>query len=153
MAEQQTGIRQLKPGELNIDGKTFKGVTYNIEGRDIELYRIGALAAALDKTPQQIVEWERLGLFPKPCFRISGEGLGHCERWYSKEQIINIRKVWKIFPLRRGAGRHKTNFFHFVKQVFYKFNIVTLTVKGNDGQKETEHHSNAGAAENGREPG
>lgn len=128
------GIEQRRPEELIINGKTHRGITYHVDGKDVELYRVGALAAALEKSSIQIVKWERLHLFPKPMYRLAERsGFGHCSRWYSREQIVNIRKIWKAFPFGRGRMHVKAHFFDNVKKVFYKTNIITITVK------ETKH--------------
>lgn len=142
--QSQQGIRETgKPGELIINGKKHKALIYPLEGRTIELYRVGALADALEKTSQLIIKWEKDKLFPKPLYRMQGSGFGNCKRWYSKEQIVNLRKVWMLFPLRKGAGRHKNNFFKTVHRVFYKTNIVTLDlaskVEKDGGQSEKQN--------------
>lgn len=119
-------VAQKKAGELIIHGKKYRAVVYDIDGREVELYRIGALAHALEHTVQQVCNWEREGLFPKPLYKISG-GFGNCNRWYSKEQITNLRKVWVAFPLRKGHYKCKKDFFKYARIVFYKPHIVTLS--------------------------
>lgn len=122
-------VEQTTKGELLIHGKRHKGRIFTVNGEDLELYRVGALADALKKSPQTIAIWEKEGLIPKSMFRITGKGLGHCRRWYSREQIINIYQVWKLFPLTTGAGHHAKPFFEGIRKVFHQTRVVTVTKK------------------------
>ena len=43
---------------------------YRVDGQDVPLYRIGALAAALGRRPSSVKYWERKGWLPKSSLRI-----------------------------------------------------------------------------------
>ena len=123
-------IDQSKPGQLVIHGKKYIGKVYDINGEQFEVYRIGALAMALGKNSRTVEKWERDGLFPKPVFQmIVRKGDGHCKRWYTRGQILNLHKVWTLFPIARGRGSTKNRFFSTAQKVFYKLNEVSITVE------------------------
>lgn len=119
-------IEQHKPCQILIHGKLFHGRLFQVQGEELELYRIGALAHALKKVPQTILKWEHEGLFPEPIFRMLSTGHGHSKRWYTRGQLINIYKVWNLFPIDRG--RSGDQFFKAIKQVFYKLHEVPISL-------------------------
>lgn len=121
-------------GMLIINGKRHLGRVFSVNGQEIELYRIGTLCAALDKSPQAVILWEKAGLLPKPMFKLTGQKVGNCKRWYSKAQVINLYRLWRLIPYGRGQGHLKTAFFKALhannKQVFYSMEPLPLKIKG-----------------------
>jgi hypothetical protein len=146
-------IDKSKKGELRVNGRQFRGRVFTVNDRDVELYPIGALAAALGKTTQAIELWEKAGDFPKSMFRISGKGMGHCKRWYSREQILNIVTVYQMFPYAKGKTILKEAFFHTLRQVWFHTKLVTLKSKERDvpGQL-APYRDTAGSARSGHHP-
>ncbi len=67
-----------------------RGQVYRIEGVEVELFTLGTLAEAMDRTAHTIMMWEIRGLFPKPLFAVGGHRI---KRWYSGAQILNLHKL------------------------------------------------------------
>jgi len=139
----ESGVR----GELRVEGRVYKGRTFTVKGKEVELYKVGVLAHALDKTTQTIEMWEKDGDFPHPMYKISGTGLGHCRRWYSKEQIINVQNVWRHFPYRKGHPATRKEFFDTIKAVFYQTGIVTLKIRTKEAADGGQQPATATATE------
>lgn len=96
----------------------LKGVTYDIEGELIEVFRIGTLAKALGRSARTIREWERAGHIPPPLFRIEGSQV----RFYSATQICRVQALacdaWRG---RQHVSREELEvFFRQVKAVWYQ---------------------------------
>lgn len=74
-------------------------------GKTIDLFYIGTLAAALGRTTQTVRKWEVGGILPDSCFR---DGMG--KRLYSQEQIDAIVKIAEECQIRQGAKLSHTAF-------------------------------------------
>jgi DNA-binding transcriptional MerR regulator len=73
------------------ESERFKTVKVLINGIEVDLYTVGALAEALGCSIQAIRLWERQGIIPPSTVR-SGKG-ENGDRLYSKDEIEEIRKV------------------------------------------------------------
>jgi len=137
-------IEQIKDGELLVHGKRFKARVFDINGRVVELYKVGALSAALERTTGTLEMWEKAGILPTPLYRMRGsvQGALRCKRWYSKEQIINLRKVWRVLPYGQGQMHLRDAFIKAVKHVFYLKDVVSLEMLEHHGI--TNHQAGAG---------
>jgi len=102
-------------------GRRFK-VTADTE---VDLFPISVLAEALDRTTQTIMQWERLGLFPKPMYIVT-ETI-RIRRWYSRDQILGIVKLMKRYKKAKktAIGMHfdKEGFLAAVREQFARFDI------------------------------
>jgi hypothetical protein len=115
-------------GKLTLNGVVHTGRLFQIAGKELELFRIGTLAAALDKSTQALILWEKAGLLPKPMYSLTGLAVGHCKRWYAKEQVINLHNLWTLIPYGRGRADLKAAFFTTLNttRLFYQTRVVTL---------------------------
>lgn len=116
------------PRQLTIDGKRFRARVFPVKGKEVELYRVNVLAAALDrKSSRSYFQWEYVKLVPRPVF-VTREvtKMGYHRRWFSREQILNLVKVYQRFPMRAGArlGRY---FFTAFRAVFYTLHEISDT--------------------------
>lgn len=89
---QYEGYKPEKPPVwVNVERR---GKVFVVGDREVELFPIRVLAEALDRTSDVIMRWERSGQFPKPIFEVPSEKL--CGRWYSKEQITNMHRIFRF---------------------------------------------------------
>ena len=79
---------------------TKHGRFFALPGGDVELFRIGVLAAALHRQRYTLIDWQRLGWITKPSFLVHGRGREKI-RFYSAQQVINANKL----IVERHAGR------------------------------------------------
>jgi hypothetical protein len=89
---------------------------------EMELFRVGVLAEAVDRSVDTLVDWESEALIPIPLFKVHGM------RWrlYSAEQIVNIHYL----AMARLRGRRYVpraelgKFFDEIWAVFYLRDVV-----------------------------
>ena len=62
-------------------------MTYCRDGQSIELFTIGHLADALERSPETIRRWERAGILPRPRYRRRSTSHRGERRLYSAGQI------------------------------------------------------------------
>lgn len=84
----------------------------------LKLLPVGVLAEAIGRTRARIHEWEKKGLFPKPCFGIRNTKV---KRWYSVEQIRMVQTLMRGIlgdnPLRNNNQLvNHAAFFQAVKK-------------------------------------
>lgn len=79
---------------------TKHGYFFALPAGDIELFRIGVLAAALHRQRYTLIDWQRLGWIAKPSFRVHGHGREQI-RFYSAQQVLNANRL----IVERHAGR------------------------------------------------
>lgn len=91
-----------KPPRVKKEVERWKTVTVSINGIEVELYTVGALAEALGCSIQAIRLWERQGVIPPSTVR-SGKG-ENGDRLYSKDEIEEIRKILEAQGRLRREG-------------------------------------------------
>jgi len=100
------------------------GKMFELDGEQIELFPIGVLAEALDRSAHTIKLAELKGEFPKPMFRVPGS---RTKRWYSSIQILNLHR---LMYLRNGGRKYFQDrdvyelWVQEVKDIFYKRRLV-----------------------------
>jgi len=100
------------------------GRVFQIGNEDIELFPIGVLAEALDRSAHTIKLLELKGEFPKPMFRVAGS---RTKRWYSAAQVINLHR---LMYLKNGGRKYFQDrelyelWTKEVKELFYKRTVV-----------------------------
>jgi hypothetical protein len=112
--------------EYNIYDKDFQqqrkvkrfGRVFIVGEKEIELFPVGVLAEIIDRTPQTITMWEKQGVFPRPMYKLPS---GKCTRWYSKNQILGIQKIYKEVGPTKSRHFDKERFFSEVKRNFFIF--------------------------------
>ena len=72
--------------------------SYEINGKDIGLYRIGEIAKAIKKSVKTLRRWEKLGLLPKPTYKSRGK------RLYTKEQLETVLLWKKRHKIKQGIA-------------------------------------------------
>ena len=98
-----------------------KGSEFELEGVAVELFTVGILAEAMDRTNQSLLKWEKRGQIPKPMFQLEGNK----RRWYSSTQVTNLhRLVWGKYQCRKNHTLVLSAFFRDVGTVFYANRIV-----------------------------
>lgn len=97
MTEYFPGSRQeisAPPGPPDVlAGET--GRMFTIGGREVELFSIGQLAAALNRAPATIRKWEQDGVIPKATYTKPGanQSPNGRRRLYSREQIEALVRI------------------------------------------------------------
>jgi hypothetical protein len=71
---------------------------YTVNGKNIELYPIGALGYTLGRQGQTIKKWEKDGIIPPALVRSTAG-----RRLYTKAQIDAIAEVVTRFNIRQGS--------------------------------------------------
>lgn len=66
-------------------------VTYIVEGREREFFRLGALSIALKRSPITLRKWEEKGYLPSAPFRSPGKKQG--DRMYSRAHIKGLQQL------------------------------------------------------------
>jgi hypothetical protein len=105
-AEEEEVIELLvpMPATRGVGAKLRKaikhGLFFDLPHADIELFRIGVLAAALHRQRYTLIDWQRLGWITKPSFLVHGGGREKI-RFYSAQQVLNANRL----IVERYAGR------------------------------------------------
>ena len=100
------------------------GRIFQMDNEDIELFPVGVLAEALDRSSHTLKLLELKGEFPKPMFRVTGS---RTKRWYSSVQILNLHR---LMYLRHGGRKYFQDrelyelWLSDVKELFYKRTVV-----------------------------
>jgi|AntRauTorckE6833_2_1112554.scaffolds.fasta_scaffold00366_3 DNA-binding transcriptional MerR regulator len=87
-----------------------------INGEQVDLYYVGALADALGRTSQTVRKWEIAGTIPKAIFKSNGR------RMYSEEQIKEIVRVAEECNIRQGHSLAQTGFPKKVHEAIKELN-------------------------------
>ena len=99
-----------------------QGKTYQVGDKQLELFKIGTMAEALDRSVMTVRELERTGKIPPPLF-----DLGNGKRHYSGVQLVNINRLlflkWKGQKFHHSKESFET-FCEEVRSVFYASTIV-----------------------------
>lgn len=96
-----------------------KKVTIN--GKEIELFYIRALAYALGRSEQTIRKWEISGVLPNTCFRDKYQ-----RRMYTQEQIDIIVKIAEECKIKQGLSIANTSFSHKVHKALAEHNKIYM---------------------------
>jgi hypothetical protein len=129
----------LIPGEIEIrryntrlmcwEPAIEKGVVYEVDGEQIELFKLRVLAETIHYAAGHIKRWEREQKFPKPTFKVThGRKF---TRYYSKVQIANIRALYSKYVnlYHAQGGRFQVNeFLKEVRLVFYQRHMLPEAV-------------------------
>jgi hypothetical protein len=113
-----------KPGILTINGKKYRGKVFHVNGQELEIYSIQALAQAVGRTIKSLWIWEQRGDIPRPLFTITGTRRQEMRRWYSRTQIVNLHQVSNRFPFSRGRMHFRAPFFELFNTLFDEGEIV-----------------------------
>jgi hypothetical protein len=70
-----------------------EGETFLVNGKSVQLYGIGALAAALNRKSVTIRKWETEGFIPVATYSLPGADHRGRRRLYSKDQINGLRGI------------------------------------------------------------
>jgi hypothetical protein len=70
-----------------------KPTFYLVNNQPLALYRIGAVARALNRKPVTIRKWESEGYIPVSPYKLPGRDSRGQRRLYSKEQIESLRQI------------------------------------------------------------
>ena len=91
---------------------------------EIEVFRIGTLAEAVDRKVETIVAWENDGLIPQPLFAVYGSKW----RLYSDVQITNVHRlaVARLKGRRYVPREELDNFFDEIWSVWYEPEVIVL---------------------------
>ena len=127
MPSQKANIQvdATKKGVLIIDGRKYRGHIYLVSGREVEVYALNVLGAAIGKSSNTIRRWEKNGELPPPLFVVVGQGVEN-QRWYSRQQIVNLYQVHNRFPFSQGKPHFREAFFSAIAHVFYEENIIDV---------------------------
>ena len=71
------------------------GTIYVVDGRDMEFYMIGQLAAALGRKPGTLRKWEANGILPPSGYLKPSNDPRGIRRLYTKQQVLGIIQVAK----------------------------------------------------------
>jgi stalled ribosome alternative rescue factor ArfA len=104
--------------------KTHVGITWNINGYLIDIFRINVLASAVNRSTSMVRKWEISNKLPEPLFRSDQERtkLGKdksYDRYYSRHQIELAHKLAK----KHGMLKKRVTpdlFFIGLQKSFYK---------------------------------
>lgn len=92
---------------------------YRVDGKEVELFPIGALATAIQRDVLTVRGWERKGWFPAPVLRAPG---GHQHRLYTRRFIEGAIRIANEEGLYKPGTRvNKTD---FTPRVFALFQEV-----------------------------
>lgn len=114
-----------------------KGRVFTVDGKTIELFRVGVFAEALDRTSQSIERWHKEGSLPTPMFKVPGQREG--ARWYSKWQILNIAHLYVTSYDRKNKYFDKKKFLSEVRELWYKMEFTEGVV---NSQQQAQEKSN-----------
>ena len=84
-AAKKTKREQAREARKTVPKRSWRTVTAVVDGHEVKMFSIGALARALGKSTQTVRAWERDGLFETRNHSQSGA------RFYTLEQIESIR--------------------------------------------------------------
>lgn len=98
--------QEEEPHPHDWDAKPYKKVVMN--GKEVELFTVGALAQAMERSSQTIREWERYGVIPKAPFEV-GEGRGK-RRLYSRGHIEGLVRIAEEEGILVPPGRRVPDF-------------------------------------------
>jgi hypothetical protein len=99
-------IEIVKPRHLQVAGSSQprfvtvrrEGALFDLGGDGfIEIFRVGVLAEAVDRSRDRVLEWEKSRLIPPPLFQVHGERW----RYYSAAQLVCVNRL----AIARFAGR------------------------------------------------
>ncbi len=107
--------------EIEAEKWDAKPQIFQVKGKDVEFFPIGAFAQAINRTAATLRKWEELGTLPKtPYFTPSPDRRGR-RRMYSRdmvEGVIRIAKEEKVYWPHKGVRISQTNFTKRVEELF-----------------------------------
>jgi hypothetical protein len=112
-----------------------EGTLYDVDGAGVlEIFRVGVLCEALNRSRDRVLEWERTRLIPPPLFRVHGERW----RFYGAAQIENVNR---LVVARFGARRYvpastMETFFDDIWSLWYQPAVIVDT-EGNVDRTQT----------------
>lgn len=108
-----------------------RGRVFRVNGRMLEMFPIGVLAATLGHTARAVALWEQNGRFPKPMWHMPNpNNANSLRRWYSKTQIANLRALYKSIYLNSTSQYVRRDFFEEVWRIFFQPDLTPLAQKG-----------------------
>ncbi len=78
-----------------VDDVLGPGTIYVVDGRDVEFYMIGQLAAALGRKPGTLRKWEAEGILPPSGYLKPSNDPRGIRRLYSRAQVLGIIQIAK----------------------------------------------------------
>lgn len=67
--------------------------TFDVHGKEVDLYQIASLSAALNRRPVTIRKWEAEGIVPQPTYLTGSHDSRAKRRLYTKDQLLGLRKI------------------------------------------------------------
>lgn len=102
---------------------------YSVQGKEVEFFTLGVLAAALNRKPVTIRKWEADGVLPKPRAMTPTSDPRGKRRLYTKGQILGLVQIAKeegiLLPSAMGKWRDvtKTRFRERAIELFRSLEI------------------------------
>jgi hypothetical protein len=99
-------------------------VFIDVDGKPVEFFKIGALAAALHRKPVTMRKWIETGVIPKERYRSSGVGKQGSRRLWTRLQIEGIVRIAREEGLFSGRSVGSTEFTVRVQELFRHLKAV-----------------------------
>ena len=100
-----------------VDDVLGPGTIYVVDGREVEFYMIGQLAAALGRKPGTLRKWEAEGILPPSGYLKPSHDPRGIRRLYTKQQVLGIIQVAKDTGVMYSHGT-LAEFGSRVKELF-----------------------------------
>jgi hypothetical protein len=115
----QTGIAGAEVDPAGQDLPLASGTVYLLNGRDVELFTIGQLAAVLNRSATTLRRWEADGTLPRSGYTKPSKDPRGRRRLYSRAQIEGIYAIAKDEGvLENGSTLKGTQFANRVLALF-----------------------------------
>ena len=100
-----------------VEDELGPGTIYVVDGRDVEFYMIGQLAAALGRRPGTLRKWEAEGILPPSGYLKPSHDPRGIRRLYTKQQVLGIIQIAKDTGVMYAHGT-LAEFGSRVKELF-----------------------------------
>lgn len=108
--------------------RTGKGLKFDIDGTEVELFPSGVLVGMLGRSHKTIYNWEENFGFPPSMYRVLHRG--QRTRWYSRKQLIAIRTIYEKMGRLKGENKAKLpQFIAAVRAVFFTLDMPPQEAK------------------------
>ena len=100
-----------------VEDELGPGKVYVVDGREVEFYTIGQLAAALGRKPGTLRKWEAEGHLPPSGYLKPSNDPRGIRRLYTKQQVLGIVQIAKDTGVMYSHGT-LADFGRLVQQLF-----------------------------------
>jgi hypothetical protein len=105
-----------------------KGRTFDIEGKQVDLFPSGVLCDMLGRSQKTLYQWEHEYNFPVALYYLNEDSSK--KRWYSRNQLMAIRHVYEHCGRLAGPNRGRFHaFVEGVRAVFYVVDRIEVRTK------------------------